>query len=42
MTNDLDIDCVCELIVRDYTPWQKRIVRIFSEYIQPEIRKLSL
>lgn len=37
--NNLDLDDVWELPQMEYTAQQKRIVRIFTEYIQPKIRK---
>lgn len=37
--NDIGIDCAYELVVSDYTPHQKRIVKIFLEYIQPKIKE---
>lgn len=38
--NDVDIDCIYECVVTDYTAMQKRIIQIFSEYIRPRIREL--
>ena len=38
--NNMEIDCAWELVVKEYGSWQKRIVRIFREYIQPEIAKI--
>ena len=29
-----------EYLVYEYTPWQKKIVQIFKDYIQPEIREM--
>ena len=37
--NNMEIDCAWELVVKKYGTWQKRIVKIFKEYIVPEIRK---
>ena len=38
--NDISwIDDLQELITVDYTPQQKRIIRIFTDYIQPAMRK---
>ena len=34
------LDCVWERVVTDFTAWQKRIVQIFADYIQPKIREL--
>ena len=39
--NDMGLDCAYERVVTDYTAWQKRIVQIFKEHIQPEIVKLA-
>lgn len=35
-----DLDCVWERVVTDFTAWQKRIVQIFRDYIQPKIREM--
>lgn len=31
---------IWEMPVYDYTPWQKRICKIFHDYIQPKIREI--
>lgn len=36
-----DIDCLYERVVTGFTCWQKRIVQIFEDYIQPEIARFS-
>lgn len=38
--HDFDIDCIYERIVTDFTAWQKRIVEIFRDYVQPKIREI--
>lgn len=38
--NHLEIDCAYEHVASDLTAWQKRIVRIFVDYIQPKIREM--
>lgn len=38
--HDFDIDCIYERVVTDYTAWQKRIVEIFRDYVQPRIREI--
>lgn len=38
--NDFGLDCVWERVVTDFTVWEKRIVQIFSDYIQPKIQEL--
>lgn len=38
--HDFDIDCIYEDVATDYTAWQKRIVEIFRDYVQPKIREL--
>ena len=38
--HDFDIDCIYEDVATDYTAWQKRIVEIFRDYVQPKIRKI--
>ena len=38
--HDFDIDCIYECIVTDFTAWQKRIVEIFRDYVQPKIREI--
>lgn len=35
----LEIDCAWELVANKYGAWQKRIVDIFIEHIEPEIKK---
>lgn len=35
-----DLDCVWERVVTDFTAWQKRVVQIFRDYIQPKIREM--
>lgn len=37
--NNMEIDCAWELVVKEYSAWQKRIVAIFKEHIAPEIRR---
>lgn len=37
---DLDIDCIWERVVTDYTAWEKRIVQIFMDYVQPKIEEI--
>ena len=39
--HDFNIDCIYERVVTDYTAWQKRIVEIFRDYVQPKIRELA-
>lgn len=36
-----DLDCVYEYVMTDYTAWQKRIVKIFAEYVQPMVRTIA-
>lgn len=38
--HDFQIDCAYEHVVTDYTAWQKRIVQIFRDYVQPKIREI--
>ena len=38
--HDFNIDCIYERVVTDYAAWQKRIVEIFRDYVQPKIREL--
>lgn len=38
--HDLDIDGIYECIVTDFTAWQKRIIEIFRDYVQPKIREV--
>lgn len=38
--HDFDIDCIYEDVATDYTAWQKRIVEIFRDYVQPKIRAI--
>lgn len=38
--HDFDIDCIYEDVETDYTAWQKRIVEIFRDYVQPKIREI--
>lgn len=38
----LDIDCIWDRVVVDFTVWQKRIVQIFRDYIQPEVKRLAI
>lgn len=38
--HDFDIDCIYECIVTDFTAWQKRIVEIFRDYVQPRIKEI--
>jgi len=38
--HDFDLDCIYECIVTDFTAWQKRIVEIFRDYVQPKIREV--
>ena len=38
--HDFDIDCIYEDVATDYTAWQKRIVEIFRDYVQPKIREI--
>ncbi len=37
--NDMEIDCPWELVAIEHSAWQKRIARIFVEYIQPKIHE---
>ena len=39
--NNMDIDCVWELVAKDYEPCQERIVQIYEEYIVLEIVRIS-
>ena len=39
--NELEIDMAFELVKTDFSAWQKRIVQIFMDHIQPEIAKLA-
>ncbi|MBQ8708494.1 MAG: hypothetical protein IJ523_10445 [Succinivibrionaceae bacterium] len=34
------LDCIYERVVTDFTAWQKRIVEIFRDYVQPRIREI--
>lgn len=38
--HDLDIDCVYDCVVVDFSAWQKRIVEFFRDYVQPKIREI--
>lgn len=38
--HDFQLDCAYERVVTDYTAWQKRIVEIFRDYVQPKIREI--
>lgn len=38
--HDFDIDCIYEDVATDYTAWQKLIVEIFRDYVQPKIREI--
>ena len=38
--HDFDTDCIYEDVATDYTAWQKRIVEIFRDYVQPKIREI--
>lgn len=38
--HDFDIDCIYEDVATDYTAWQKRIVEIFRDYVQPKIKEI--
>ena len=38
--HDFDLDCIYERVVTDFTAWQKRIVEIFRDYVQPKIREI--
>ncbi len=38
--HDFDLDCIYERVVTDFTAWQKRIVEIFRDCVQPKIREL--
>ena len=38
--HDFELDCVYERVVTDFTAWQKRIVEIFRDCVQPKIREL--
>lgn len=38
--HDFEIDCVYECVATDFTAWQKRIVEIFRDYVQPKIREI--
>lgn len=38
--NDLGIDCAYSYVQTDYTAGEKRIIRIFEDYIQPKIQEL--
>lgn len=38
----LDIDCIWDRVVTDFTAGQKRIVQIFRDYIQPEVKRLAI
>lgn len=37
--NDMELDCAWELVAREYSHWERRIVRIFREHIVSEIRR---
>lgn len=38
--NGFNLDCIYERVVTDYTCWQKRIVKIFADYVQPRIKEI--
>ena len=38
--HNFGIYCIYEDVVTDFTAWQKRIVEIFMDYVQPKIREL--
>lgn len=38
--NGIGIDCIYECVDTDYTAGQKRIVEIFTDYVQPKIREM--
>lgn len=38
--HDFCVDCIYEDVATDYTAWQKRIVEIFRDYVQPKIREI--
>lgn len=38
--HDLGIDCAWEYVEKDLTAWQKRIVQIFRDYVQPKLREI--
>ena len=38
--HDFDIDCIWERVVTDFTAWEKRIVQIFMDYVQPKIKEI--
>lgn len=38
--HDFKLDCVYECVVTDFTAWQKRIIEIFRDYVQPKIREI--
>ena len=39
--HDLELDCVWERVVTDFEAGEKRIVKIFADYVQPKIRELA-
>lgn len=38
--NNFGLDCVWERVVTDFKAGEKRIVKIFADYVQPKIREL--
>ena len=36
-----DLDCVYENVMTDFTGWQKKIVQIFRDHIQPEVIRVE-
>lgn len=38
--HDFGLEFVYEHVVTDFTAWQKRIVEIFRDYVQPKIREI--
>ena len=38
--NGLDIDCAYEYVAKNLSAWQRRIIKIFVEHIQPKLREI--
>lgn len=38
--HDFDIDCAYGYVAVDFSAWQKRIVEIFRDHVQPKIREI--
>lgn len=38
--HDFDINCTYGYVAEDFNAWQKRIVELFRDYVQPKIREI--